>query len=81
MTGGEDGKIHIWPGPLSAADQGAVGGLGQRSLEDASMDVDMEPTNAGSGKSAKRTREREMDWIADGKDDNSSATKGKRFKR
>jgi hypothetical protein len=70
VTGGEDGKIHVWPGPSPFA-------AGRdNTFENDSMDVDMEPTEAGLGKSAKRTREREIDW-----DDNNGLRKnGKRLK-
>ncbi|KAJ4490235.1 WD40-repeat-containing domain protein [Lentinula aciculospora] len=74
VTGGEDGKLCVWPG-LS---QGGLGGRGV-VFEDNAMDVDIDATNIDAGKNSKRTRTRATDW--DAEDGDTIGKNGKRFKR
>ncbi|KAH7878679.1 uncharacterized protein C8R40DRAFT_1167403 [Lentinula edodes] len=68
VTGGEDGKICVWPG-LS---QGGLGGRGVVVEDESAMDVDSDLGN-------KRSRSRDMDWDAEDVDPNGK--NGKRLKR
>ncbi|KAJ4495767.1 WD40-repeat-containing domain protein [Lentinula edodes] len=68
VTGGEDGKICVWPG-LS---QGGLGGRGVVVEDESAMDVDSDLSN-------KRSRSRDMDW--DAEDVDANGKNGKRLKR
>ncbi|KAF5389550.1 hypothetical protein D9757_004160 [Collybiopsis confluens] len=78
VTGGEDGKIHIWP---EFAHQTGLGGRGL-VVEDDAMDVDLPSDGAGgSRKNIKRMREKNMDSNVDEEVNDKNGKNGKRMRR